>query len=266
MTVTVMTAAGKVLGEAIPTGVAFRGIPFAEPPTGARRFRPPTPCVPWDGVRDCRAFGPICPQVQHAETGGVLTALGRLEPTDEDCLFLNVCQAFLPDPDVAPYFAGSGRSVDEVLEVYAASRPGQSIRELLCAVETDQMFTIPAVRLAEAQLRHTLAVWTYRFSWRTPVLGGCLGACHGLDLPFVFEREAEKETEVFVGPAPPHELARAMHGSWVRFAATGDPNGDELPHWAAYETGARRVMNFDTHSALLTDPCAKERRLWDGLM
>ncbi len=90
MTEIVTTVAGKVRGETIPNGVAFRGIPFAEPPIGTRRFLPPAPHVPWDGVKDCTVFGPICPQVQHAETGGVLTALGRLEPTDEDCLFLNV--------------------------------------------------------------------------------------------------------------------------------------------------------------------------------
>jgi carboxylesterase type B len=70
--------------------VVFRGIPYAEPPIGARRFQPPTPHAPWNGARDCTAFGPVCPQAQHAETGGVLVALGRLEPTDEDCLFLNV--------------------------------------------------------------------------------------------------------------------------------------------------------------------------------
>ncbi|MGO9956005.1 MAG: carboxylesterase family protein [Solirubrobacteraceae bacterium] len=156
--------------------------------------------------------------------------------------------------------------MDEILKVYAASRPGQSICDLLCAVETDQMFTIPAIRLAEAKLQHTPAVWTYRFSWPAPVLDGCLGACHGLDLPFVFEREASKETEVLIGPVPPHDLATAMHGAWVRFAATGDPNGDGLPHWAAYETDSRRVMNFDTHRALLTDPYGEERRLWDGLL
>ncbi len=49
------TVAGKVRGEAIPAGVAFRGIPFAEPPTGTRRFMPPDPCIAWDGVRDARA-------------------------------------------------------------------------------------------------------------------------------------------------------------------------------------------------------------------
>ncbi len=90
MTETATTVAGKVRGEAIPAGVAFRGIPFAEPPIGTRRFLPPDTCIAWDGVRDCTAFGPICPQVQHAEeAGGIFTALG-IEPTDEDCLFLNV--------------------------------------------------------------------------------------------------------------------------------------------------------------------------------
>jgi para-nitrobenzyl esterase len=41
-------------------------------------------------VRDCTASGPICPQIQHAqEDGDIFGALG-IEPTDEDCLFLNV--------------------------------------------------------------------------------------------------------------------------------------------------------------------------------
>ena len=175
-------------------------------------------------------------------------------------------QAFLPDPDVASYFAGSGRSVDEVLKVYGVPRPGQSRRELLCAVETDQMFTIPAVRLSEAQLLHTPAVWAYRFSWRTPVLGGSLGACHAVELPFVFEREGKKESEVFVGTDAPHDLATAMHGAWVRFACTGDPNGAELADWPAYDAGARRMMDFSSTRTLLTGPSGEERQLWDGLM
>ena len=90
MTETATTLAGKVRGEAIPTGVAFRGIPYAESPIGSRRFLPPGPCLPWESVRDCTTFGPICPQIQHAEEdGGIFAALG-IEPTDEDCLFLNV--------------------------------------------------------------------------------------------------------------------------------------------------------------------------------
>src|SRR5204863_3701702 len=87
---TAVTTAGQVRGEQIPEGVVFRGIPFAAPPTGERRFLPPASPDPWDGVRDCTSFGPICPQVQIGEMGGVLAALGSGEPTNEDCLFLNV--------------------------------------------------------------------------------------------------------------------------------------------------------------------------------
>jgi para-nitrobenzyl esterase len=60
--------------------VAFRGIPYAAPPVGPLRWRPPQPAAPWTGIRDARAFGPPCPQ-----------PAGRGEITgNEDCLLLNV--------------------------------------------------------------------------------------------------------------------------------------------------------------------------------
>lgn len=46
------------------------------------------------------------------------------------------------------------------------------------AVQNNQMFTIAAVGLGEAPLRHTAAMWTSRLSSGTPVFGGKLGACH----------------------------------------------------------------------------------------
>ncbi|MDQ1397391.1 MAG: para-nitrobenzyl esterase, partial [Acidimicrobiaceae bacterium] len=91
------TTAGKVRGVEIQEGVVFRGVPFAAPPIGERRFRPPAPPEPWDGTRDCTAFAPICPQVQMAEMGGVLAALGSAEPTDESCLYLNVWTPAIDD-------------------------------------------------------------------------------------------------------------------------------------------------------------------------
>jgi len=58
---------------------AFRGIPFAAPPVGDLRWRPPRPLTPWTGIRDASAFGNRCPQI------GSGTVIG-----DEDCLVLNV--------------------------------------------------------------------------------------------------------------------------------------------------------------------------------
>ena len=60
--------------------IAFRGVPFAAPPTGALRWLPPAPAAPWSGVRDAAAFAPPCPQL---DDDGAFTG-------DEACLYLNV--------------------------------------------------------------------------------------------------------------------------------------------------------------------------------
>ena len=77
----VAVTGGLIQGtEAAVTGVvAFKGIPFAAPPVGDLRWRPPAPVVPWDGVRDAGEAGAICVQ------GG-----GQGVDQSEDCLFLNV--------------------------------------------------------------------------------------------------------------------------------------------------------------------------------
>jgi para-nitrobenzyl esterase len=166
----------------------------------------------------------------------------------------------LPDPDA--YFAPAGRSGEEALEVYAKARPDAGRRDLLAAVATDGIFGIPAIRLAEAQAAAGGDAWMYRFSWRTPVLDGTVGSCHALELPFVFDR---LDLPAFLGPSPPQELADSVHRAWVRFAATGDPGGENLPSWPRYDTDGRAVMRLDVPCRLDEDPDSDERRLWDGL-
>src|SRR4029453_9729928 len=54
------------------------------------------------------------------------------------------------------------------------------------AIMTDSMFRIPAIRTAELHSHHTRATWMYVFDYESPALEGRLGACHSLDVPFVF--------------------------------------------------------------------------------
>ncbi len=59
----VETASGRVEGTEEGGVQVFRGIPFAAPPTGDRRLRPPQPAEPWTGIRAATAFGPWAPQL-----------------------------------------------------------------------------------------------------------------------------------------------------------------------------------------------------------
>lgn len=82
----VKTEAGLVGG--IPgrdrSVTVFRGIPYAAPPVGSLRWKPPQPPVPWTGVHEAVRFGPMCPQVPGSDLNGDDL------PMSEDCLRLNV--------------------------------------------------------------------------------------------------------------------------------------------------------------------------------
>jgi para-nitrobenzyl esterase len=83
----VTTTLGRLEGIERKGAWQFRGIPFAAPPVGERRFRPPAPPEPWDGIRSAAEFGPVSWQ----SMGGTAQLLGDGErETSEDCLFLNV--------------------------------------------------------------------------------------------------------------------------------------------------------------------------------
>jgi len=73
------TADGLVRGIATQSGVEFRGIPYAAPPVGDLRWKPPQPVSAWTGTRDTTAFPPVCPQGPESPAG-----------QSEDCLYLNV--------------------------------------------------------------------------------------------------------------------------------------------------------------------------------
>jgi para-nitrobenzyl esterase len=77
---------GAVQGVAENGLGVFKGIPFAAPPTGERRWREPQPVQPWQGVKQTTAFGPGCVQ----DTTSLARLSGVSLPVSEDCLYLNV--------------------------------------------------------------------------------------------------------------------------------------------------------------------------------
>ena len=80
------TAYGKVRGTEIADGVlAWRGVPYAAPPVGALRLRPPVPPEPWAGIRDALGYGS-----RSLQPDPDVAPRAPLPPADEDCLYLNV--------------------------------------------------------------------------------------------------------------------------------------------------------------------------------
>ena len=84
---------GAVRGVACgwPSITAFYGIPYAAPPVGELRWRPPQPPAAWSGVRDCARPGAKCPQLGVGKGSFYEKEFYPVEePMDEDCLYLNV--------------------------------------------------------------------------------------------------------------------------------------------------------------------------------
>ena len=135
---------------------------------------------------------------------------------------------------------------------YRANRPGSTPGDVLAAIMTDSYYRIPAIRLAEARP----GAYVYEFGWRSPACNGTLGACHGLELGFVFDNLDDPAATPMLGAAPPQHLADLMHRTWIDFARTGDPG------WPPYTREHRVSRHFNTASGTTTNDRVDERLAW----
>ncbi|MFC9619111.1 carboxylesterase/lipase family protein [Streptomyces sp. NPDC056930] len=137
---------------------------------------------------------------------------------------------------------------------YRANRPGATPGELLGALATDLLLRVPLNRVADARAGAAGSTRLYEFGWPSPVLR--LGACHGLEIAFVFDTLDRPDAVALAGEDAPQELADAMHAAWVRFAACGDPG------WPAWDT-SRPVMAFGPGvPAVVSAPRDEELHGW----
>ncbi|MFE2011420.1 carboxylesterase/lipase family protein [Streptomyces sp. NPDC059491] len=246
-----------------PTPEGFAAVPLARllPAQAALRAElnaRPDPSVWGEAALNMMPFEPVLPALAlPGPDCGVDLLVGSNR--EEYRLFLVPTERLrvVPESTLHAMVTAYGLSPAEALPVYRADRPGATPGELVDAVATDWFYRIPAIRLAESVPGSHL----YEFAWRSPQFGGDLGACHAVELPFVFDRLDDPSYAPLLGTRPPQALADAVHGAWVSFAKTGDPG------WAAYEKTARTTMTFGAapRSAAVADPRAAERLLWEGV-
>ncbi|HMS76626.1 carboxylesterase/lipase family protein [Gordonia sp. (in: high G+C Gram-positive bacteria)] len=151
-------------------------------------------------------------------------------------------------PVVATRF-GAG---PDVVAAYVANHAGADAAHVFDQIASDAFFRKPALEFAAAHERAGGSTHVYEFAWETAVSG--LGACHALELSFVFD--ALRDTNSFTGPNPPQQVADDMHSAWIAFATTGGPG------WPSYGFG-ETVRVFDSpQSTTSTLPRAADIAAW----
>jgi para-nitrobenzyl esterase len=146
-------------------------------------------------------------------------------------------------------------------------RRGGEPSERWGAFQSDRIFHYPAVRLADVQSEHQPRTYAYVFEWAPPTVQERLGACHGLELPFVFGTLRAPWLRTWLGLSPrAQRLCRVMQDSWVHFARYGSPGHERLPDWPSYSRQARSTMAFDGECTLREDPHERGREFWHPIM
>jgi para-nitrobenzyl esterase len=142
---------------------------------------------------------------------------------------------------------------------YPGAFPAATAGEMFELVQSDWLFRMPSLHLAEAQTAGGGRAHLYELTWPAPGLGGMLGACHGLDVPLTFGVFDAGIGAITMGDSVTPEtqaLSEYVRTAWTAFAATGDPG------WPAYDAHDRLTQILDTEPTVTTYPEETSRRLW----
>jgi len=139
----------------------------------------------------------------------------------------------------------AGCDADRVIAHIRATRVPLTPRTLLGDLRTDTVFIHDSMAMAAAQSGFGRNAFTYLFDWQSPTPG--LGACHCIDLPFLFGNLGVwKDAPMLKGAdwREVDELSQKFRGAIAAFASHGDPNGHGLPSWPPYKKD-RAVLHVD---------------------
>jgi len=167
--------------------------------------------------------------------------------------------------------ASAAARAKDVIDVYRSSRAARGLpstaHDIADAVVTASRFRIPATRLCEAHAAHQPKTFLYQFDWASPARGGSLGACHGVEVPFVFGTVGKNGNPRFTGDGPDAlHLSGQIMDAWIAFAKTGDPSHPAIGTWPSYDSRERRTMIFDRHCRAEAAPFEEERAIWDDVL
>ncbi len=266
----------EVLGLAAVTRTALEAVPATELVTAAQALqnRRPAPGelpLPFLPVVDGTVLV-TDPVAALAEGQAADVALMIGTNRDELTFFAlgDPSLADLDEPGLEKWFARTLPGTDgaEVVDTYRRARAARgepvTARELWVAGGSDAVFRWPSLQMAAAQRAHQPATFVYLFTWATPAFGGILGACHALELPFVFGAIRHPLVARFAGAGPEaFALSEQMQHAWLSFARCGDPSHPGIGEWPAWAAPRRSTMVFGTECAAQAAPRDEELAVWE---
>lgn len=143
---------------------------------------------------------------------------------------------------------------------YRKAYPDASPEQLHELVNSDWLFRMPTLHLAQAHAASGGTTFLYELRIAAPINGGVYGACHALDLPLVFGTESRGIGRQFTGDHAPADfvaLGEVMRGEWVRFAACGNPG------WPCYGTQHRSTRIYDSPPDVAPYPEEASMHIWE---
>jgi para-nitrobenzyl esterase len=209
--------------------------------------------------------------IQGGKATGVPIIVGGTLDEFKLVVTMDLEAATLDEPGLVARFAaelgeGNARALVNAYRDGRTSRGEMtSPTELYWAIVSDQMFSVPGVRVAEAHSTHETSTFMYQVRWA----GGDprLGACHAVDLALMFGTLSLPGMEVLSGTGPDAQaLAHHIQDAWAAFARTGNPSHPRLPPWPTYSAKRRATMIFDRTCYLMEGPSAPERAAFDGIL
>jgi para-nitrobenzyl esterase len=130
---------------------------------------------------------------------------------------------------------------DEIFKIFKFNTPEQAY-DSMNQIFGDMCSTAPMRATVGNMEKIGSNSWLYHFTHaRSDFLGKKFGAWHGSEIRFVFNSLDRGNTRVTEAD---RELAKIISGCWVRFAATGSPNGFGLPKWPSYDSVKKPYLEF----------------------
>ncbi|MDL5160377.1 carboxylesterase/lipase family protein [Actinomycetospora termitidis] len=198
------------------------------------------PTTPWRALREGAAADVELIVGHNRDEFRLFLALAGVLGTVTPGMAEGTLTAFAPDADA-----------------FRAAYPDASDEKLVELVQSDWLFRMPSLRLAQ---EHQGRSHVYELTLEAPGRGGVLGACHGLDVPLVFGTAGGALGTMLLGAEPGPEVeaaSAAMRAAWTGFAR------GEGPGWPAWSE-AREAWVVDARPVVGTYPEETSAALWAG--